>query len=196
MGVTLRQIQLPHRYTWDTGYRMLLLTTSSMMSLTQATCSLTPSKDNLVAARLEGNWTVNGPFSARLSPDGKTSTAPVGEVIVSFKNDSGVLDDMSADQCDLLESNELEIYSAGTLQFLHVELGVMTHTFFLTSIEGVPAVIYWQGESPVTNLVQVAPALFLSTTFSSWERRVLTSLSACWREWGPRQAFVGIRPLG
>merc|ERR1712066_863423 len=165
MGVTLRQIQLPHRYIRDTGYRyrmllLLLLTTSSMMSLTQATCSLTPTKDNLVAARLEGNWTVNGPFSARLSPDGKTSTAPVGEVIVSFKNDSGVLDDMPADQCDLLESNELEIYSAGTLQFLHVELGVMTHTFFLT------------------------------TTFSSWERRVLTSLSACWREWGPRQAFV------
>merc|ERR1712154_333547 len=190
MGVTLRQIQLPHRYTWDTGYRMLLLPTSSMMSLTQATCSLTPSKDNLVAARLEGNWTVNGPFSARLSPDGKTSTAPVGEVIVSFKNDSGVLDDMSADQCDLLESNELEIYSAGTLQFLHVELGVMTHTFFLTSIEGVPAVIYWQGESPVTNLVQVAPALlpehdllFLGETSSdkpfSVLERVGTKASIC-----------------
>ena len=139
---------------------LLLLTIFSLMSLTQATsCTITPTKDNMVAAKLEGNWTVNGPFSAHLSPDGKTSTVPVGEVIVSFTNDSSVLADLPDDKCDLLKSNNLEIYLAGTLQFLHVELGIMSHMFFLTSIEGVSAIVYWQGDNIVTNLLQVAPAI-------------------------------------
>ena len=139
---------------------LCLLSIFSLMSLTLATsCTLTPAKDNMVAARLEGNWTVNALFSAHLSPDGKTSTAPVGEVIVSFSNASSVLADLSGEKCDLLKSNNLEIYLAGTLQFLHIELGIMSHIFVLTSIEGVSAIVYWQGDNIVTNLLQVAPAI-------------------------------------
>ena len=35
----------------------------------------------------------------------------------------------------------------------------MSHTFFLTTMDGVPAIIYWQGVNAITNLVQVAPAI-------------------------------------
>merc|ERR1711892_19546 len=144
------------------GIRMLLLvilTHLSMMSLTRATCSISSVKDNMVATRLEGNWTFNGPFSARLSPDGMTSNAPVGEMIVSFTNNSSVLEDIPEDNCSFLKTNQLEIYLAGTLEFLHFEVGMMSHTYILTSMDGVPALIYWQGGNAITNLLQVAPAI-------------------------------------
>ena len=139
---------------------MILLTTFSMISLTQSTCllTLTPAKDNMVAARLEGNWTFNGPLSDHLSKDGATK-APVGEIIVSFSNDSSVLEKIPEDNCGFLQANELSIYLAGILQFVHFEVGAQSHPFILTSIDGVSALIYWQGTNAVTNLVQVAPAM-------------------------------------
>ena len=42
---------------------------------------------------------------------------------------------------------------------MHVKFGVMSHTSILTSMDGVPAIIYWQGVNAITNLVQVAPAV-------------------------------------
>ena len=131
----------------------------SMMSLTKATCSISPSANNIVATRLEGNWTFNGDFSALLSPDGMKSLAPVGEMVVSYANDSSVLDDIPTDNCSFLEKNGLDIYLAGILRFMHVEFGVMSHTFILTSMYGVPAIIYWQGVNAVTNFIQMAPAI-------------------------------------
>merc|ERR1711992_365149 len=130
----------------------------TLISLTQATCILTESKDNMVAARLEGNWTFNGPLSNHLSKGGATK-APVGEIIVSFSNDSSVLENIPEDNCSFLQANGLNIYLAGTLQFVHFELGAQSHPFVLTSIDGVSALIYWQGINAVTNLVQVAPAM-------------------------------------
>ena len=93
---------------------LLTLTSLSMMSLSQASCSISPAKDNMVATRLEGNWTFNGPFSARLSLDGMTSSAPVGEMVVTFTNNSSVLEDIPEDNCSFLKTNLLEIYLAGT----------------------------------------------------------------------------------
>ena len=42
---------------------------------------------------------------------------------------------------------------------MHVEFGVMSHTFILTSMYGVPAIIYWQGVNAVTNFIQMALAI-------------------------------------
>ena len=136
---------------------LLTLTTLSMVSLTQATCSLSSVKDNMVATRLEGNWTFNADFSRLLSTD--ETKAPIGEVIVSYTNDPSVLDDIPEDNCGFLEKSGMEIYLAGTLQFMHVELGIISHTYVLSSSAGVPVIIYWQGVNAVTNLVQVAPAI-------------------------------------
>ena len=103
----------------------ILLTTCALISLAQSLCilTLTPAKDNMVAARLEGNWTFNGPLSNHLSKDGATK-APVGEIIVSFSNDSSVLENIPEDNCSFLQANGLGIYLAGTLQFVHFELHV------------------------------------------------------------------------
>ena len=169
---------------------LLYLTISFMLCLTQGTCSINHVRDNMVARRLEGNWTFNGAFSNRLSLDGIKSAAPVGQFVVSYTNDSTVLEAIPDDNCGFLEKNGMEIYLAGTLQFIHVELGVRSHPYVLTSMDGVPAIIYWQGVKTVTNFLQVAPAilpgndlLFLregsgDKPFSVLER-VGTSLSFC-----------------
>ena len=93
--------------------------------------------------------------------------------------------------------NGMEIYLAGTLQFIHVEygVGVRSQPYVLTSRDGVPAIIYWQGVNAVTNFLQVALAilpendlLFLGEgsvdkPFSVLER-VGTSLTFCEGEEG------------
>ena len=169
---------------------LLSLTTLSMASLAQAACSVSQAKENVLVTRLEGNWTFHEDFSNRLSPDGMKSEVPVGEMIVSYTNDSTVLDDIPEDNCMFLERNGMEIYLAGTLQFLHVEFGVMSHTFVLSSSDGVPVIVYWQGVNAVTNFIQVAPAglpandlLFLGEGSAdkpySVLERVGTKLSLC-----------------
>ena len=169
---------------------LLYLTISFMLCLTQGTCSINHVRDNMVARRLEGNWTFNGAFSNRLSLDGIKYAAPVGQFLVSYTNDPTVLDAIPADNCGFLEKNGIEIYLAGTLQFVHLELGGRSQPYVLTSRDGVPAIIYWQGVNAVTNFLQVAPAilpendlLFLGEgsvdkPFSVLER-VGTSLSFC-----------------
>ena len=129
-----------------------------MLCLTQASCSISPVRDNMVARRLEGNWTFNGAFSNRLSLDGIKSAAPVGQFLVST-NDSTVLDAIPDENCGFLEKNGMEIYLAGTLQFIHVEYGVRSQPYVLTSRDGVPAIIYWQGVNAVTNFLQVTPSI-------------------------------------
>ena len=172
---------------------LLTLTSLSMMSLTQAACSISPAKDNMVATRLEGNWTFSGPFSARLSPDGMTSNAPVGEMIVSFTNNSSVLEDIPEDNCAFLKTNQLEIYLAGTLEFLHFEVGMMSHTYILTSMDGVPALIYWQGVNAITNLLQVAPAILpMNDLIFLGEKSGYESFKALKRESGPSRVSAGM----
>ena len=138
----------------------LSLTSLCMVSFTQATCSLSisPNKDNMIASRLEGNWTFNGELSARLAPDGKTSEVPGGEMILTYSNDPSVLEKIPEDNCLFLENSGLSVFLAGTLQFFHIEFGVMSHTYVLTSMEGVPVIIYWQGDNAVTNFIQMGPA--------------------------------------
>ena len=130
-----------------------------MTVFTLSTCSPTMVMDNVVARRLEGNWTINGAFSNRLSPDGLNSSAPVGQFLVTFSNDSTVLEKLREEKCDYLEKNLMQIYLAGTLQFHHVLLGVKSQPFILTSSDGVPVVLYWQEDTLVTHLLQVAPAV-------------------------------------
>ena len=130
-----------------------------MMVFTLSPCSPTMGRENTVARRLEGTWTINGAFSNRLSPDGLNSSAPVGQFLVTFSNDSTVLEKLLDEKCEYLEKNLMKIYLAGTVQFHHVLLGVKSQPFILTSSDGVPVVLYWQGDSPVTHLLQVAPAV-------------------------------------
>ena len=138
---------------------LLSLTSLSMVSLTQATCSVTAAKDNVVANRLVGNWTFTGEFSNRLSLDGMNSKVPIGEMIFTYTNDSTVLEKIPDDNCMFLEKKGMTLYMAGTLNIFHIEFGVMEHTYVLTSIYGVPAIIYWQGVNAITNYVQMAPAI-------------------------------------
>ena len=143
-------------------YIVLCLSVLSLMPMkvfTLPTCSLTMGKENLVARRLEGNWTINGALSNRLSPDGLNSSAPVGQFLVTFSNDSSVLERLLDEKCDYLEKNLMKIYLAGNLRFHHVLLGVKSQPFILTSSDGVPVVLYWQEGTPVIHLLQVAPAV-------------------------------------
>ena len=138
---------------------MLLLyifSISPMLSLIESTCVISREGNNIVADRLLGNWTFSKDLSLFQSQD--QASAGTEDMVVSYTNDSSVLDSIPEDNCGFLEQHGLDIYLAGTLQFLHKEYGVMSHTFILTSMFGIPATIYWQGVNAVTNLVQMGLA--------------------------------------
>ena len=62
----------------------------------------------------------------------------VGQMVIEFNDDESVLEEMSEDNCNFLALNNLDILMAGVLRFFHIQVGVIAHTFILTSEDGIP----------------------------------------------------------
>merc|ERR1712184_230859 len=77
----------------------------------------------------------------------------VGTMVVSMSDEPEVLEDLPDDNCNFLTENDLKIYVAGTLRFFHIEYGIMSHVYMLTSIQGQPAL------TPETNFVSIGAAV-------------------------------------
>merc|ERR1719278_2404126 len=62
--------------------------------------------------------------------------------------------------CKFLMENRMKIYLAGTMRFFHIEYGIMSHVYMLTSIKGQPALLYYaQAQTtPQTSFVSLAPS--------------------------------------
>ena len=62
----------------------------------------------------------------------------VGQMVIEFNDDESVLEEMSEDNCNFLALNNLDILMTGVLRFFHIQVGVIAHTFILTSEDGIP----------------------------------------------------------
>merc|ERR1712037_771196 len=72
-------------------------------------------------------------------------------MIVSMSDEPGVLEDLPDDNCKFLMENDLKIYIAGTFRFFHIEYGIMSHVYMLTTIQG--------AVTPETNFVSIGAAV-------------------------------------
>merc|ERR1711876_47357 len=132
-----------------------LTTLLGLVALVRGECMLQEQENNFLASRLEGNWTFNPTMSLLLTGDSNAGGF-LGQMVVGFSNQPEVLEEVP-------EESGFEIFMAGLVRFYHIEFGVMSHTYVLTSEHGIPVFIYWStgpndSLTPVTNYLSMAPA--------------------------------------
>merc|ERR1719150_1394450 len=124
---------------------MLLVVVAVVAGLVQGECMVESEvENNFLVTKLEGNWTFNPSLSELLTGD-TNAGGFLGQMVVGFHIDAEVLEDVPEDNCMFL-----------------IEIGVMAHTFILTSDQGVPVFLYWTPGpdglmTPVVNYLTMAP---------------------------------------
>ena len=127
------------------------------------TCSVkvVPDHENFIANRLAGEWVFHMPITNFL----KVSNARLGipeqdNVMLSFKNDASVLDELAVDRCIFLEHNGRRVYSAGTFGINSPSMAAQ-FPYVLIDHHGTSAIVYWPTTGPdaVPMLVQMAPGM-------------------------------------
>jgi len=139
-----------------------LIALVSMITMVQAECMIKNTTNNFIKPKLEGNWTFN-PTMTELLSGPESAKGVVGQMVIEFNDDESVLEEMSEDNCNFLALNNLDILMAGVLRFFHIQVGVIAHTFILTSEDGIPVFIYWSPGAegimtPVVSYFSLIPA--------------------------------------
>lgn len=117
--------------------RSLLLATAFLLlnSMQGFAAELTIEKDpeNVVASRLEGNWTAEANLTKRLTGRERALASKL-----SFQSDPSVLTKVPEKHAEAFAERSLTIYMAGTMKFADKEC-----PFAVTSIHGNPHLLMW-----------------------------------------------------
>merc|ERR1719150_3659707 len=115
---------------------MLLVLVAVVAGQVQGECMVeTEVENNFLVTKLEGNWTFNPSLSELLTGD-TNAGGFLGQMVVGFHIDAEVLEEVPEDNCRFLMERGMKIFAAGVIRFYHIEIGVMAHTFILTSDQG------------------------------------------------------------
>lgn len=92
-----------------------------------------PDKENVVASRLEGNWTASAKLTERLTGKASAAIAPI-----SFKSDPSIAAKVPEEYAKFFAERRMQVYLAGYAHFRG-----KNHPFVLTQLRGNPHVFFW-----------------------------------------------------